>query len=434
MSDSLFTSRRDFLAGSFTFLSAVGTLPLFLGHTARALAGEEPKRKKGGDDRILVVVQLAGGNDGLNTIVPYEMDPYYKARPQIAVPKKDVLKLENGLGLHPAATGLKELFDEGQMAVVQGVGYPNPNRSHFTSMDIWHTADPNLKAHEGWIGRYFDSCCKGSDPDPEPISGIAMTKETPLAMQGERFTPLSFESPDSLAWRGPARDASAAAAFRKLNNIDGDFPNEEHELAKYLQRAALKAQVGADEIRAAAGSNIAGRNARRGFARGGGGQLAQQLALVARLIAADMPTRIYYVSMGGFDTHTGQSGRHQRLMTEFSNGIKQFIETLEDQKLLDRVLVLSFSEFGRRVQENASGGTDHGEAAPMFLFGSAVKPGIHEKHPDLTKLRRGDLEFGCDFRRVYATVLTEWLKAKPEAVLGKGFQPLKVLKSLVASK
>lgn len=425
--EPLFTSRREFLTGGFTFLSAASTLPLFLGHTAEALALQEAApKKKAGAGRILVVVQLAGGNDGLNTVIPCEMDAYYKMRPRLAIAKKDALKLEGGFGLHPSATGLKELFDEGKMAVVQGVGYPNPNRSHFSSMDIWHTADPNLKSHNGWIGRYFDACCKGSDPDPEPIQGIAMMQESPLALQGERFTPLAFESPDSLAWRAPRKDARAEETFRKLNNIDGDFPTEPHALAQYLQRAALKAQVGADEIRAAAGSTVAG-GGRRGFGRGGGGQLAQKLQLVTRLIAADMPTRIYYVSMGGFDTHTAQEGRHQRLMQEFSNGMKQFIEQLEDQKLLDRVLVMSFSEFGRRVQENASGGTDHGEAAPMFLFGSAVKPGLHEKHPDLAKLNRGDLPFGCDFRRVYSTVLRDWMKIKPEGVLGKGFEPLKLL-------
>ncbi|MBI5862929.1 MAG: DUF1501 domain-containing protein, partial [Planctomycetes bacterium] len=392
------------------------------------LAQDSPApKRKGGDHRILVAVQIAGGNDGLNTVVPYEMDGYYKARPRLAIAKKDVLKLENGIGLHPAATGFKELFDAGRCAIVQGVGYPNPNRSHFTSTDIWHTADPELRMHDGWVGRYFDSCCKGDDPSPEPIQGIAMTQETPLAMQGEKFTPLSFENPDSLSWRAGSRDAAAADTFRKLNNIDGDFPNEPHALAQYLQRAALKAQVGADEIRSAAGGATAG-GARRGFARGGGGQLAQKLQLVTRLIAADMPTRVYYVTMGGFDTHTGQEGRHQRLMQELTTGISQFIEQLDDQKLLDRVLVMSFSEFGRRVQENASGGTDHGEAAPMFLFGSHVKPGLHEPHPDLSKLHRGDLEFGCDFRRVYATVLRDWLNAKPEVVLGRGFQPLKVLK------
>jgi uncharacterized protein (DUF1501 family) len=424
----LFTSRREFLTGGFTFLSAASTLPLFLGHTAEALALQEAApKKKAGAGRILVVVQLAGGNDGLNTVIPCEMDAYYKMRPRLAIAKKDVLKLDGGLGLHPSATGLKELYDDGKLAIVQGVGYPNPNRSHFSSMDIWQTGDPNLKTHNGWIGRYFDSCCKGSDPDPEPIQGIAMMQESPLALQGERFTPLAFESPESLAWRAPRKDAKAEEVFRKLNNIEGDFPNEPHSMAQYLQRAALKAQVGADEIRAAAGSTVVGGGARRGFGRGGGGQLAQKLQLVTRLIAADLPTRIYYVSMGGFDTHTAQDGRHQRLMQEFGNAMKQFVEQLEDQKLLDRVLVMSFSEFGRRVQENASGGTDHGEAAPMFLFGSAVKPGLHEKHPDLDKLNRGDLPFGCDFRRVYSSVLRDWMKIKPEGVLGKGFDPLKLI-------
>ena len=218
--DPLFTTRRDFLTGSFTLLSAASTLPIFLGHTAQALAQSQPAtKKKNADERILVVVQLAGGNDGLNTVVPYEMDPYYKNRPRLAIPKKDVLKLKDGLGLHPSATGLKELFDAGKMAIIQGVGYPNPNRSHFTSMDIWHTADPDQRKHNGWVGRYFDSCCKGKDPDPEPISGIALMQESPLAMQGERFTPLSFENPDALTWRSATKDKKADDLFRKLNNI-----------------------------------------------------------------------------------------------------------------------------------------------------------------------------------------------------------------------
>lgn len=418
----LFTTRRDFLSRGFTILSAAGTLPIFLGQTARAIAGPEPDgKKKSAPERILVVVQLSGGNDGLNTVVPIEADDYYKARPRIAIAKKDALKLKDGLGLHPSASGLKELFDEGRMAIVQGVGYPNPNRSHFTSTDIWHTADPNLRQHNGWVGRYFDACCKGADPDP--ISGVALMRESPLAMQGEAFTPLSFEDVDGLAWRGLASDDAAQKAFRKLNNIDGDFPSESQRLAQYLQRASLKALVGADEIRGAAGGATRGRRRREG-----GGALGQQLDLVARLIAADMPTKVYYVSMGGFDTHTGQEGRHQRLMAEFSRAIANFIDALDDQKLLDRVVVLSFSEFGRRVQENASGGTDHGEAAPMFLFGSQVLAGLHEKHPDLSKLNRGDLAFGCDFRRVYASVLRDWLRIKPDDVLGRGFQPLRLIK------
>ncbi len=425
MSDSVFfTSRREFLTSGLTFLSAASTLPIFLGHTARVLAApleDGPGRKEA--ERILVVLQLAGGNDGLNTIVPLDVDAYYKARPRLAIAKKDALPLEKGVGLHPAAKGLKSLFDDGRMAVIQGVGYPNPNRSHFSSMDIWHTADPAARTFNGWVGRYFDACCKGNDP--EPIQGVALMKEQPLAMQGEKFAPLSFENPDALTWRAGGRDARANEVFRKLNNIEGDYPRSEHELAEYLQRAALKAQVGADEIRAAGGGASAGFAGRRG---GNTGQLGRSLSLVARLINAGLPTRIYYVSMGGFDTHTGQQGRHQQLMTELGNAMEAFVERLAQDGQLDRVLIMTFSEFGRRVQENASGGTDHGEAAPMFLFGSTVRPGVYEKHPSLDELHRGDLQFGCDFRRVYATVLQKWLGARPQDVLGQGFAPLNVLK------
>lgn len=424
--EPLFTTRREFLSGGLTLLSAASTLPIFLGRTMQVLAAQDAAAGAGADP-ILVVVQLAGGNDGLNTVVPYEMDGYYRSRPRIAVPKKDVLKLEKGVGLHPAAVGLKEIFDEGKLAIIQGVGYPNPNRSHFTSMDIWHLADPEQRAKQGWLGRYFDSCCNGSDPDPEPINSIALMGEAPLALQGSKFMPLSFESPDALLWGAGRRDSAAAAAFRKLNNIDGDPPDGENLLADYLQRAALKAQVGADEIRNAAGASMTRRQRRRPGG-GGGGQLGQQLQLVARLIQADLPTRVYYVSMGGFDTHTNQEGRHRQLLAQLGEALQDFLDSLEEHHLLERVLVMTFSEFGRRVQENASGGTDHGEAAPMFLCGSKVIAGVHEKHPSLDKLHRGDLAFNVDFRRVYATVVRDWLKADPRKVLGGSHMPLKLLK------
>lgn len=427
MSDtSFFTTRRDFMRGGLTLLSAAGTLPVFLGRTALALADDEPvARKKDDSQRILVVVQLAGGNDGLNMVVPCEMDGYYRARRQLGIAKKDCLALKDGFGLHPSATGLKEMFDAGQLAIVHGVGYPNPNRSHFTSTDIWATADPQQKTNTGWIGRYFDACCAGSDPDPEPIKGIALTDETPLAMSGDRFLPLAFENPDSLSWRAGGKDDRANQLFRKLNNIDGDLPEGLKGNQAFLQRAALKAQVSADQIKAAAGSNIGAR--RQGmFERGGG--LGRNLQMVARMIAADLPTKIYYVSMGGFDTHTGQVGRHQRLMTELGNSIKTFYDELAEHKLADRVLLMTFSEFGRRVEENASGGTDHGEAAPLLLAGPRVLPGLHEKFPGFSELHRGDLPFTTDFRRVYTMVLDQWLKLPSKKVLAQGFQPLRALK------
>lgn len=419
----LYTTRREFLTGSLGVLSAATTMPAFLGHTVRLLADEPAaKDKKGDSQRVLVVVQLAGGNDGLNMIVPYEQEAYYKYRPQLAIKKQDVLKLEQGVGLHPAATGLKSLYDDGCLAVVQGVGYPNPNRSHFTSMDIWHSADPQQKRRDGWIGRYFDACCKGDDPGPEPIQGVALMGEAPLALQGDRFAPLAFENADSLAWRGPKGDTRAAELFRELNQ-PGSGSAGQSELAQYLQRAALAARMGAEDIRSAAAGKIGGSAPQRGRR----GQLGNQLQMVARMIKAGLPTRIYYVSMGGFDTHAGQFGRHQQLMDQLGDALAGFMDTLKEDKLDDRVLVMSFSEFGRRVQENASGGTDHGEAAPMMLVGSKVRAGVHEPHPDMSKLHRGDLAFTTDFRRVYASVLRDWLKMKPDAVLGGSFGALNII-------
>lgn len=446
MSDFNFhTTRRDFLTGGLSLLSAASTLPIFLGNTATLLAQSAPTtggKKRDDASPILVIVQLSGGNDGLNTVVPYGMDAYYQYRRRLALQQKDLLKLADGFGLNPAAAGLKDLFDAGRMSIVHGVGYPNPNRSHFVSTDIWHTADPNLRQHSGWLGRYLDAECCGSDPGkrdanakkeandaPDPLHGIALMQETPLAMMGERFMPLSFGDPDDLSWRNPKGDAAARETWEKLNNIDGKFSGLGSPVAQFLQRAALQAQVGADQIKEAAGGAVAGPSGRRRRGRPNGPDaLNNQLQMVARMIAADLPTRVYYVSLGGFDTHSQQMDRHARLLTQFGNSMRDFINTLNEDGLLDRVLVLAFSEFGRRVQENASGGTDHGEAAPLFLFGSALRPGLHGQHPDLRKLNRGDLAHTVDFRQVYAAVLRDWLKIKPEEVLGPGFGPLRLMK------
>lgn len=427
--ECFFTTRRQFLGGSLSLLSAAATVPLFLKSAATVL-GQSASRpgRKNDSDRILVVVQLAGGNDGLNTVIPYEADSYYQLRPRLAIAKDKVLHLQKGLGLHPGLGGFKSLYDEGRMAIVQGVGYPNPNRSHFVSMDIWHSADPAQRARSGWIGRYFDAQCKGDDPAPEPIRGIALMTESPLAMQGEQFAPLSFQDAAALAWRTPRGDRTAEAAFRTLNNRDGTFSDTGSDTMQFLQRAALEAQVGADEIHEAINGQTPRARRRGGARRAGGGALRQQLQAVANMIAADLPTRVFYVSLGGFDTHSGQLQTHNNLMAELGAAMQSFIETLEKDGLLERVLVLTFSEFGRRVQENASGGTDHGEAAPVFLFGAAVKPGLHGEHPDLRNLNRGDLAHTTDFRRVYAAVLRDWLRVPTQPILGSGFGPLPLLR------
>ncbi len=418
-----YTTRREFLSNGLRVVSAAAAMPIFLSHTAQALTASRKRRDD--SQRVLIVVQLAGGNDGLNTIVPYEDDLYYRHRRRLALPRHQLLKLEDGVGLHPAATGLKELFDDGRLAVIQGVGYPNPNRSHFVSTDIWHTADPSQRQHKGWLGRYVDAASGGADP-PEPVQAIALMQAAPLALRGERFSPLAFNSPRDLGWQVGERDRDAATAFGELNNADGDLPETPHQLAGHLQRAARNALLAADDIRAAAGDALGD------LRRAGGNHLARQLQMVARMIKAGLPTKVYYVSLGGFDTHTGQLGRHQQLLRQLAEALVQFIRTLKRDRLSERVLIMTFSEFGRRVQENSSGGTDHGAAAPMFLCGDAVRPGIHEDQPSLNHLDRGDLVFGCDFRRVYATVLRDWLAVRPRdvnALLGRGFGPLHLLRS-----
>ncbi len=429
---SLFTTRREFLGGTLRVLSAAATLPIFLGRTASVLGAPlAGGQRRSHDHPVLVVLQLSGGNDGLNTVVPYENDLYYRLRPRLALPRDQVLKLVDGLGLHPSLEGFKALYDAGQLAILQGVGYPNPNRSHFVSMDVWHTADPDQRRHTGWLGRYVDACCAGEDPGGDPVTAIALAREAPLALQGEHYVPVVFESAKDLAWRGEGRrDARAAGAFLAMNAPPATQPSGAPAPAgarQFIYRAAADALVRAEELRGAVGTSRSARPRRAG------NRLAAELDVVGRLIRAGLPTQVYYVSLGGFDTHAAQLPRQQQLLRLLGDALRDFVDDLAADGLAERVLVLCFSEFGRRVEENASGGTDHGEAAPMFLAGGRLRGGLHGRHPDLARLHRGDLAYGCDFRRVYAAVLQDWLSVPPAQVhklLGGGFgSPLPIVKA-----
>lgn len=419
MSEPVITTRREFLRG--VTLAGIGaTVPAFVTDIARAatnpfegIVGSVPGVA---DDRILVLIQLAGGNDGLNTVVPYRNDHYYSNRRQLAIARNQVLPIRGDIGLHPNATGLKELFDEGLMTVVQGVGYPNPNRSHFVSTDIWHTGSPDGKLRDGWVGRYFDHSCSGADPVPAE-SAIALTQETPLALLGDDFAGVAFNDVRSLQWDG-AKDLRGA--FDKLNSDAAPGASGPHdEKTNFLTRIAMDARVSAKKIQTAMKRRVTGNYPSTGFGR--------SLVQITKMIGAQLPTRVYYASLGGFDTHSGQLGRHARLMTEFGNSMKAFMADMKEQGNLDRVLVLTFSEFGRRVSENASGGTDHGEAAPAFLFG-ATRPGVVGRHPSLSKLHRGDLKFNVDFRQIYSSIVP-WLGGDSSDVLGKRFKALNIVKS-----
>jgi len=456
MTNETLYSRRLFLARGAALLSAAGTLPLFLDRSAHVMAAEFAANPQGvgRPDHVLVIVQLAGGNDGLNSIVPIRNDDYYKARPRLAVKADSALKVTDDFGFHPNMAGLKKLYDAGEMAILQCVGYPNHNRSHFRSTDIWQTAEPEKMARCGWLGHYFDNNCPGTDPAPtpsakaaDPDAAIALVAEPPTSLVGEKFIPLTFRSPSDLAYTG-SRNEKVKSAFERLNSdiglthdmMDGKSPSDQkiviprglpkpadHDTSDFLQRSALNARVYADSIRKTTAS------IQNKVSYPQQSQFAQQLKTVAQMIASGMHTRVYYTQLTGFDTHSGQTQRHDRLMEDLSTAIAAFMADLKALGQLDRTTVMTFSEFGRRVSENGSQGTDHGEAAPLFVFGSEknIKPGFHGENPDLRpeKLSRGDVAYKMDFRSIYATVLNQWLRTDDQKVLGKKFEQIDLFKA-----
>ena len=434
-------TRREFLRTSMLGAAATWTLPVFLEKTFFALdamaANAVTQTATGKDGTILVVLQLAGGNDGLNTVVPYADDAYHRARPRLALPNEQILTIDHHVGLNPKLGGLKSLYEEGHLAIVQGVGYPNPNRSHFRSTEIWQTAsDADRNETHGWLGRYFDNCCSGADP----TIGVAIGEEMPQAFAAKNSTGITFSRPEQFRWRASASNTGHMSTeeifFRQLNGFDeentpaatdgasiGTLPGtskSDLSTLDFLQRTALDAQLSSDKILAIARkykSTIPYPQ----------GQLAASLNTIARMIAGGLTTRVYYASQGGFDTHAGQFNTHERLITELNDTIAAFVADLKQQGNFERVLLITFSEFGRRVAENANGGTDHGTAAPMFVLGGRVKPGLFGKHPSLTDLDHGDLKFNTDFRSVYGMVLDSWLNTPSQIVLGRKFPSLAIL-------
>ncbi len=443
----LLQTRRQFLRTQALGGALAATVPAFLAHTFSALhaaAAEAGDRQAvtGRDAPILVMLQLAGGNDGLNTLVPYANDDYHRARPKLGLAPGEVLKLNDHLGWHPNLTGFRDLFEAGNLAVIQGVGYPNPNRSHFRSTEIWQTAaDADRFEKFGWLGRYFDQACPGADP----TVGVSVGRQMPQAFAAQTPKGVSLETPGSYRFiAGDGKDGGGMAgteeSYRRMNEME-----ETHGLAggggdaqaggsigslhgpahagisplDFLERTAMDAQVSSDKIRA-----ISQKIKNSGEYPTG--NLANSLKLVARLIGGGLPTRVYYVSQGGYDTHTNQVNAQPRLLRELGDSLKAFLADVRAQGNYERVRVVTFSEFGRRVAENASGGTDHGAAAPMFIAGGGVKAGLHGQAPSLSPadLVNGDPVFGVDFRAVYAGVLEDWLHTPSTPILGRQFTPL----------
>jgi len=368
--------------------------------------GKAPK------DTVLVVCQLSGGNDGLNTVVPYANGRYYTLRPTLGIAADKVLAINDDLGFHPGLAGLHSLYKEKKVAVIQNVGYPNANRSHFKSMDIWHSASPDGKIKYGWIGRHFDQAMATGPLNP--VVALGLSTDKPLALSAKNASIPCFASlVDIQAMVG---DPDSERMLRQIQGMDA-MEGSATRVVQMANKSALDAMAAlSKQLSAFAPKETYGNDA---FGNG--------FKQIAQLVATSPATRLVYFSAGGFDTHARQAETHERLLTNFSNAITAFQKEMEAIGKADKVIVLVFSEFGRRVQENASAGTDHGAAAPMFLVGNSVKGGVYGPLPDLDNLQNGDLKFSIDFREVYATALDNWVGGDSGVVLGKDFKKLDVI-------
>lgn len=408
---SEFFSRRDVVkSGGMIALGLV--TPGWLSTLAKAELIRSAKGGKPDKDTILVVCQLSGGNDGLNTVVPFANKTYYDVRPDIAIEESKVLKLNDQMGFHPAMVGLAELYKQKRVAIIQNVGYPRPNRSHFASMDIWHSASPELSMRYGWIGRHLDTKMAGGPLNP--VYAIGLSTEKPRALTAKQASIPCFASLVDL--KSMVGDADSQQLLRKIQGTEVT-QGSDASVVQNANRAALDAiQVLNEKL---AGYSLKQQYGNDAFGRG--------FSQVAQLIATSPATRVVYFSAGGFDTHARQDQTHEKLLGDLSNGISAFMKEMEACGKADKVVLVVFSEFGRRVQQNGSGGTDHGHGSVMFLIGKPVKGGFYGDYPDLNNLFQGDLIGKIDFREVYATALDEWMGGDSEVVLGKKFNHINFL-------
>ncbi len=405
---------KSILGGS-SLVAFSPTVPAFLGRTLRA--------ERNGRDTVLVVVQLAGGNDGLNTVVPHGDDLYAKSRPTLRLSTNRLHRIDSLLGFHTRMEAFSRLYQEGLLGVVQGVGYPNPHGGHFESMHTWQTADPTVRGQTGWIGRAIDDhACDRLNGVPAAFVGQI---RRPFALNAARaIVPTVHSLEDCVVHR----HQGSQSADDRLRVAASEVPRHGGPLLDFLRQTTLDAYRNSREIERVAES-----------ARPGGGDyppflLAKSLRLAAQLIRADVGLRIIYTELGGeepggFDNHANQSDNHAALLHQLSESVTAFVHDLQRDGLLDRVLLMTFSEFGRTVSENGRRGTDHGSAAPLFLAGGRVAGGLIGRHPSLSDLEAGGLKHHTDFRRVYATVLERWLEVDSLPVLGARFEPLSVLRT-----
>lgn len=392
-------SRRDFIQRSALATAGTMLIPQFL------KAWERPLIE---GDRILVVLQLSGGNDGLNTIVPFTNDIYFQSRPKLALKPEKILKISDELGFNAALEKLRGIYDQGYMSVINNVGYPNPDRSHFRSMDIWQSANPKEYLNTGWVGRFLDANCDGVEHN-----AIEIDDTLSLALKGDQIK--------SMAMRDPARlyKATHSPMFKAMS--ENQPAHGADPIVSYLYKTAAETVSSASYI----------YNQTKTYSSTSqypNTDLGGRLKTIGTLINSGVNTKIYYAALSGFDTHVNQIGQQERLLTQYADAVAALIQDLDAHGNLDRTVILTFSEFGRRVSENASGGTDHGTANNIFVFGKKLKQaGFLNSTPDLKSLDEGDLVYQVDFRSIYATLLNKWMNADPSKILGEDFPLLNFL-------
>src|SRR5215510_13895383 len=412
--DRCFCSRREFLARGLYGIGVGAGLPLVLSRTSAALTAQalQGTSVEAHPERILVVIELSGGNDGLNTVVPYGDPAYYRARPRIGIREREVIKAADGFGFHPSMKGFERLYKDGLLGVVHGCGYEHPSLSHFSSMGFWHTGVPNGGETLGWLGRLADRTYDAHTRNMIVNLGTSQS----LAVRSEQHSPLVFDDPGRFRREGSDSEKHALAELSRMRSTG-------NATLDFLTSTAQNATESSDLVRRAASTY------RTPVDYGQGGGLAGNLQRVAALIAAEMPTRVYYVTYSGnsFDTHVQQADLHTRLLMYTADAVRGFMDDIKRLGRADDVAMMIFTEFGRRVEENGSLGTDHGTATPMFIVGHGIKGGFYGRHPSLTDLDDGNMKMTTDFRRVYATMIDEWLGCRETPTILKGqFETFKV--------
>ncbi|TAF67933.1 MAG: DUF1501 domain-containing protein [Cytophagales bacterium] len=400
--------RREFIQKSA--LTTVGSMliPNFL----KAYELEHLITNNNLNGKILVVIQLSGGNDGLNTIIPYQNDLYYQNRPALGIKKENLISLNDELGLNAVMGGLKKIYDQGYLSIINQVGYPNPDRSHFRSMDIWHTASAsNQYLSTGWLGRYLDAQCQQNCTSAH--MAIEVDDSLSLALKGDKIKGLAMTQPDKLYKNTQDKQIKTLATYPHKHEKDENVAY----LYKTLAETVSSAQWIYEKAKITASKATYPEN-----------DFAKRLKTIASLIISGLETQVYYVSLGSFDTHTNQKAQQERLLKIYADAVDVFVNDLKNNQKWNQVAIMTFSEFGRRVAQNASGGTDHGTANQVFLMAEKLKKaGFYNPAPNLTDLDEGDLKYSIDFRNIYAALLQQHLQVEPKTVLNQNFEPLALL-------